>query len=178
MTVAIDQSCRPSDDRATSKPAHFPLPNDSCCASFVGATLLLQARSGISRVECCRAAQCCGSGPGHVPSKLREICEHSSRQNVSKGASLLAALIFSGCCCFAFAQASRVPDIFKPASTPAESIHRLSLFVLIITALIFVVVFSLLVYAVGKFRHRAPEDGREPPQVYGSNQIDRESATR
>jgi hypothetical protein len=63
----------------------------------------------------------------------------------ARGASLLAALIFSGRCCFAFAQASRVPDIFKPASTPAESIHRLSLLVLIITALIFVVVFSLLV---------------------------------
>ena len=90
----------------------------------------------------------------------------------ARGASLLSVLIFSGCSCFAFAQASRVPDIFKPASTPAESIHRLSLFVLIITALIFVVVFSLLVYAVGKFRHRAPEDGREPPQVYGSNQME------
>jgi cytochrome c oxidase subunit 2 len=90
----------------------------------------------------------------------------------ARGALLLAALIFSGCCCFAFAQASRVPDIFKPASTPAESIHRLSLLVLIITALIFVVVFSLLVYAVGKFRHRGPEDGREPPQVYGSNQME------
>jgi cytochrome c oxidase subunit 2 len=69
-------------------------------------------------------------------------------------------------------QASQVPDIFKPASTPADSIHRLSVFVLIITGLIFLVVFSLLAYAVGKFRHRASEDGREPPQVYGSNQME------
>src|SRR6516164_934382 len=87
-------------------------------------------------------------------------------------AFLLAASLFSVHSCFASAQASRVPAIFKPASTPAESIHRLSLFVLVITALIFVVVFSLLVYAVVKFRHRAPEDGREPPQVYGSNQME------
>jgi len=87
-------------------------------------------------------------------------------------AFLLAASLFSVHSCFAFAQASRVPDIFKPASTPAESIQRLSLFVLVITALIFVVVFSLLVYAIRKFRYRAPEDGLEPPQVYGSNQME------
>jgi len=65
-----------------------------------------------------------------------------------------------------------VPDIFKPASTPADSIHQLSVFVLVIAGLIFLVVFSLLVYAVGKFRHPASEDGREPPQVYGSNQME------
>jgi cytochrome c oxidase subunit II len=85
---------------------------------------------------------------------------------------LPSATLFSVCSCFVFAQASPVPDIFKPASTPADSIHRLSVFVLVIAGLIFLVVFSLLVYAVGKFRHRASEDGREPPQVYGSNQME------
>jgi cytochrome c oxidase subunit II len=83
-----------------------------------------------------------------------------------------SATPFSVCSRFVFAQASQVPDIFKPASTPADSIHRLSVFVLVIAGLIFLVVFSLLVYAVGKFRHRASEDGREPPQVYGSNQME------
>jgi cytochrome c oxidase subunit II len=83
-----------------------------------------------------------------------------------------SATLFSVCSCFAFAQASPVPDIFKPASTPADSIHQLSVFVLVIAGLIFLVVFSLLVYAVGKFRHPASEDGREPPQVYGSNQME------
>jgi cytochrome c oxidase subunit 2 len=49
----------------------------------------------------------------------------------------------------------------------------LSLFVLAITAVIFVVVFSLLVYAVLRFRKTATgDDGREPPQVYGSNQVE------
>jgi cytochrome c oxidase subunit II len=84
---------------------------------------------------------------------------------------LPSATLFSVCSCFVFAQASQVPDIFKPASTPADSIHRLSVFVLVIAGLIFLVVFSLLVYAVGKCRHRESEDGREPPQVYGSNQM-------
>ena len=33
-------------------------------------------------------------------------------------------------------------------------------------------VFSLLVYSVVKFRRRAGDDGREPPQIYGSNQVE------
>lgn len=37
---------------------------------------------------------------------------------------------------------------------------------------IFVTVFSLLVYAVIKFRRRAGDDSREPPQIYGSNQVE------
>jgi len=73
---------------------------------------------------------------------------------------------------FAFFQASPVPNIFKPESTPAEAIHRLSNFVLIITALIFIVVFSLLAYVVVKFYQRGTGDNREPAPVYGSNQVE------
>jgi cytochrome c oxidase subunit II len=62
--------------------------------------------------------------------------------------------------------------IFSPASTPARSIFGLSLFVLAICAVIFVVVGSLLAYAVVKYRRRTNDDGREPAQVYGSNQIE------
>ena len=62
--------------------------------------------------------------------------------------------------------------IFSPVSTPANSIFDLSLFVLVVTAVIFVVVFSLLVYAVVRFRKRTDDDGREPPQIYGSNQVE------
>jgi cytochrome c oxidase subunit II len=73
----------------------------------------------------------------------------------------------------AFAQGPNpVPSIFKPDSTPADAINRLSSFVLVITALIFVVVFSLLTYSVVRFRHRRAGEDREPPQVYGSNQIE------
>jgi cytochrome c oxidase subunit II len=73
---------------------------------------------------------------------------------------------------FAFFQASPVPNIFRPESTPAQDIHRLSNFVLIITALIFIVVFSLLVYVVVKYRQRRTDDNREPAPVYGSNQVE------
>jgi cytochrome c oxidase subunit 2 len=41
-----------------------------------------------------------------------------------------------------------------------------------ITGVIFVVVFSLLVYSIVKFRKRKGDDTREPPQVYGSTQIE------
>jgi cytochrome c oxidase subunit II len=63
-------------------------------------------------------------------------------------------------------------NIFAPASTPAKSIFGLSLFVLAVTGAIFLIVFALLVYSVAKFRKRRNDDGREPPQVYGSNQVE------
>jgi len=63
-------------------------------------------------------------------------------------------------------------NIFAPVSTPAQSIFDLSRFVLIVAGAIFVVVFSLLAYAVVKFRKRRTSDGREPAQVYGSTQVE------
>jgi len=63
-------------------------------------------------------------------------------------------------------------NIFAPASTPAQEIHSLALFVLSITGGIFVVVGGLLMYAVIKFRRRADDDGREPAQVFGSTRIE------
>jgi len=65
-----------------------------------------------------------------------------------------------------------VPSIFDPYSTPADSINHLSHFVLSITGLIFLVVFTLLTYAVVKFRARVSDSPSEPAQVYGSTQIE------
>ncbi len=63
-------------------------------------------------------------------------------------------------------------NIFAPASTPADSIFELSLFVLAVTSGIFATVFGLLVYAVVGFRRRKDDDGSEPAQVYGSNEVE------
>ena len=63
-------------------------------------------------------------------------------------------------------------NIFAPASTPAKSIADLSVFALVITGIIFAVVFELLAYSLVKFRERATDAGREPAQVYGSTQIE------
>jgi len=63
-------------------------------------------------------------------------------------------------------------DIFAPVSTPAQSIFDLSVLVLAITAAIFIIVSGLLTYSIVKFRKRSNDDGREPPQVYGSSQVE------
>ena len=63
-------------------------------------------------------------------------------------------------------------DIFAPVSTPAQSIYELSLFVLAISGCIFVVVAGLLAYSAIRFRKPRIDDGREPPQVYGSLQVE------
>jgi cytochrome c oxidase subunit 2 len=86
---------------------------------------------------------------------------------------LLAGVLLAASLCFASTPADHpVPSIFDPHSTPAESIHHLSHFVLGITGVIFLVVFSLLSYVVVKFRSRVADAAREPAQVYGSTQIE------
>jgi len=65
-----------------------------------------------------------------------------------------------------------VTNIFEPLSQPAQEIKETSLLVLIICAVIFAVVAGLLVYAIVRYRHRAGDEASEPPQVYGSNQIE------
>jgi cytochrome c oxidase subunit 2 len=65
-----------------------------------------------------------------------------------------------------------VPSIFKPHSTPADSIEHLSRFVLAITGIIFFIVFSLLTYVIIKFRSKPAGVQDEPAQVYGSTQIE------
>jgi cytochrome c oxidase subunit 2 len=62
--------------------------------------------------------------------------------------------------------------IFAPASTPAAAIFGLARLVVGVAAAIFVVVCALLGYAVFTFRKRPDDDGSEPAQVYGSNQVE------
>lgn len=82
--------------------------------------------------------------------------------------ALLTALLPAA----AIAAPGPIPSIFDPLSRPAGEIYTLSLFVLGICAAIFVVVGGLLVTSIVRFRRRPDDDGREPPQVYGSNPIE------
>jgi cytochrome c oxidase subunit 2 len=66
----------------------------------------------------------------------------------------------------------QTPNTFIPRSGSAEMIHHLSLFVLQITGTIFIVVAALWLYVVVRFRQRDPNDDSEPPQIYGSTQIE------
>lgn len=65
-------------------------------------------------------------------------------------------------------------NIFAPAGTPAHSIFGLSMLVFGITGSIFLVVAGLMLYAVVRYRERPsdPAYDQEPPQIYGSNQIE------
>jgi cytochrome c oxidase subunit 2 len=87
--------------------------------------------------------------------------------------AVLAGVLLATSLCVASTPADHsVPSIFDVHSTPAESIRHLSKFVLGVTGLVFLVVFSLLIYAVVKFRGRVADAEREPAQVYGSTQIE------
>jgi cytochrome c oxidase subunit II len=66
----------------------------------------------------------------------------------------------------------QVTNIFRPHSTPGESIYQMSLLTLAICGGIFLVVSGLLVYIIIRFRNRPNDEQSEPPQIYGSNQIE------
>src|SRR5712672_1014546 len=87
-------------------------------------------------------------------------------------AVLIAGVLLAAGLCTAAPPDNSVPSIFDSHSTPADSIRHLSHFVLGITGLIFLVVFTLLTYVVVKFRSRVGGAEREPAQVYGSTQIE------
>ena len=62
-------------------------------------------------------------------------------------------------------------NIFTPSSTPALQISHLAFLVFVITGAIFLFVAALLGYVIFRYRTRG-EESAEPPQVYGSNQIE------
>lgn len=93
---------------------------------------------------------------------------HLNPRNLVLRLIVCAAFIASG----AHGYAEDLPtSIFSPHSTPAHELNNLAMFVLVITGLIFVGVTSLVIYAIIRFRAR-PDDRTEPPQVFGSVQIE------
>lgn len=98
---------------------------------------------------------------------LRRLCNSSENVWLGSARSVLAAICLPTAQAVAAAadQPLSPTNMFAPASTPADSIFGLSLFVLFVTAVIFVIVFTLLLYAFVKFRKRRTDDGREPLQL-------------
>jgi cytochrome c oxidase subunit 2 len=66
----------------------------------------------------------------------------------------------------------RTPSIFDPSSTPAHGVLELSYLVIGVCFAIFVLVTVLLTVVTIRFRRRKDDDDREPPQIYGSNQLE------
>src|SRR5882724_3767998 len=81
----------------------------------------------------------------------------------------LATFVLSGT---VYAAPDQVTNIFKPLSTPAESVYQAALLTMAVCGVIFLIVGGLLAYTTIRFRRRAADDGLEPPQIYGSNQIE------
>lgn len=67
----------------------------------------------------------------------------------------------------------RVANIFKPLASPAAWESSIGWFVIAVTTGIFLVVGGLIAFTLFRFRRRPGDDiHQEPPQVYGSNQIE------
>jgi cytochrome c oxidase subunit II len=93
-------------------------------------------------------------------------------QSISRSVVRVTVSLFSWLVAAEAAASAQRLNIFAPESTPAKSIFDLSMFVLAITAVIFIVVATLLGYAIVKFRATPANADREPAQVYGSTQIE------
>lgn len=67
----------------------------------------------------------------------------------------------------------RITDIFRPLASPAAAERDIAWFTIAVTTLIFIVVASIIVYTIVRFRRKPGDDlHQEPAQVYGSNQIE------
>lgn len=91
--------------------------------------------------------------PGGRPSVATTALALENIRRRTAGGSAKSAMLRQVACCAASAlifapwavgetPQPQTPSIFKPESTPAESIFQLSLFVLAICAVIFIIVFS------------------------------------
>jgi cytochrome c oxidase subunit 2 len=94
------------------------------------------------------------------------------RAVTSRGVGPTIVLLLSGAAA-AFAEPQvTTPSVFAPRSTPASGIFDYSHLVLGVCLAIFVLVTALIAVTAIRFRRRASDDDREPPQLYGSNQLE------
>jgi cytochrome c oxidase subunit 2 len=87
-------------------------------------------------------------------------------------AALFAATLIGSSRAVAEEVAIHTSSIFDPVSAPADAVMTVAMLVLGVTAAILVVVGGLLVFSLVRYRHRPGDDDSEPPQVYGSDQIE------
>jgi len=91
--------------------------------------------------------------------RVQRLIRHSAAAWLLLGSAILTAQ-------------GTTPSTLDPASTPAHQIFDLSVFVVAITAGIFLVVGGLLAVALYRFRSRKSDPLGEPAQIYGSTQIE------
>ncbi len=88
------------------------------------------------------------------------------------GPGVALLLVVASAAAAAAEPAVTTPSVFDPSSTPASGIVEYSRLVLGICLAIFVLVTALIASTAIRFRRRPGDDDSEPPQVYGSNQLE------
>ena len=100
-----------------------------------------------------------------------EDADLSGFSGTRRGARLAGSfLVFAGL--LSAQPVHAVGNIFRPLATPAGLVSDLSILTLVICAGVFLIVASLLAYAVIRFGYREGDSRSEPAQVYGSNQVE------
>jgi cytochrome c oxidase subunit II len=69
-------------------------------------------------------------------------------------------------------QERSIQSIFEPVTSPGHQTLSAAMLANLVCTAIFVVVASLIAFTIVRFRRRPDDDNQEPPQVYGSNQIE------
>ena len=113
-----------------------------------------------------------GYGSRVSAQRIRVSAHGILRRRAVGAARVLAGSQLSVSAAFAAQDAAPAFPVFDPVSAPADAIVDVATLVLAVTAGIFAVVVGLLVTSIVRFRRRPGDDGSEPPQVYGSDQIE------
>jgi cytochrome c oxidase subunit 2 len=107
------------------------------------------------------------------PARARGECRmRQSWTRKGRAAAAMLCALMCGARAWGENRPSAVPNMFRPTSTPAHEEFILSLFVIAITSGILIVVGGLWAYITWRFRQKSVHDDVEPPQVYGSTQIE------
>ena len=64
------------------------------------------------------------------------------------------------------------PTMFAPRSAPAQQILDITWLVIGIVGALGIIVMTMIIFSIIRYRHREDDDGAEPPQIYGSNPIE------
>jgi cytochrome c oxidase subunit II len=97
--------------------------------------------------------------------------QSTNRTGISIAKRLASALCLLVCTTSCVAQKADT-SIFSSLSTPAHRITQIGYFVLAITGGICIAVWALLLYAIVRYRARPQDESIEPPQVFGSTDIE------
>ena len=126
----------------------------------------------MSTAECALAAD-------KMPTFFKRLFpSRNSRRTLGRACvfGLAAAALFGASAGRSLAEApitfDQISNMFEPVSVPAEKILDLAKLVIAICGGIFLLVAGMLITAILRFRARPGDESSEPPQVYGSNNLE------